>query len=247
VFSILQTIHRCTPYAGFGFEEPGDFRLGRRIGCVGIFWVVAVGFGLFVSDGAVIAADDATAETAHADPAHGEHHEVHIGTKGADTSPEEFKSDLAIFTFVVFLLLLGILWKFAWGPIAAGLEKREAGIRKAIDDANAAREAAEEMRSEHAGHLQAVQEEIREILAEARRDAEHTKQEIISEAQKEAEAARNRATDDIGRARDAAIKELFDGAAQLVADAAEHVLSRSLTGDDQSRLIDEALSKFSRN
>ena len=40
-------------------------------------------------------------------------------------NPLEFKTDLALWTAVVFLLLLAVLWKFAWGPLAEGLDKRE--------------------------------------------------------------------------------------------------------------------------
>jgi len=45
------------------------------------------------------------------------------------TGLQEIKADLAIYTFVVFLLLLGILLKFGWGPIMAGLDKREKSMR----------------------------------------------------------------------------------------------------------------------
>ena len=46
-----------------------------------------------------------------------------------------WKSDLAIWTAVVFLVLLAILWKFAWGPIAEGLDKREQEIADQIAEA----------------------------------------------------------------------------------------------------------------
>src|SRR5215213_4480103 len=67
---------------------------------------------------------------------HGEH--THIG--GPQTpaeqklaeDPTEISLDLATFTFVVFLLLLAILWKFAWGPISAALERREHTIAEHI-------------------------------------------------------------------------------------------------------------------
>ncbi len=83
-------------------------------------------------------------------------------------------------------------------------------------------------------------------LPKAAGDAEHAKQEIVSEAQKEAENAKQRALHEIGRARDAALKDLFDVMASEVAHATEHVLGRSVTGADQDRLIDEALAQFPR-
>jgi F-type H+-transporting ATPase subunit b len=209
-------------------------------------WALMLGVVLLpIGIAGVPAAEEGQKGEAHGDP--GERHETHIDTEGVSTDASEFKSDLAIFTLVVFLLLLGILGKFAWGPIVAGLEKREAGIRQNIDDAEAARLKAEQMLAAHAEKLDQVQDEIREIIAEARRDAEHTKQDIVNTAQREAEVSRQRAIVEIERAKDAALKELFDTAAAQVADATEHVLSRSLNDDDQNRLIEEALSQFRQN
>jgi F-type H+-transporting ATPase subunit b len=160
--------------------------------------------------------------------------------------PLNFKGDLAMWsgiTFVIFIILLG---RFAWKPLIAGLDKREARIRDDISAAEAARVNAEQMLAQHAQTLAKVQDDVRAILAEGRRDAEHAKQEIISVAQKEAEAAKQRALHEIGRARDAALKDLFDVMASEVAHATEHVLGRSLSGADQDRLIEEALAQFPR-
>ena len=102
------------------------------------------------------------------------------------------------------------------------------------------------MLAEHAKRMAQVHEEVREALAEARRDAEHLKQEIVGLAQKEAQAAKDRAVQEISRARDSALKDLFDVMANEVAQATEHVLGRSVTSSDQDRLIEEALSQFPR-
>ncbi len=177
---------------------------------------------------------------------HGGGHEAHIGEEGVSDDPAEFKSDLAIFTFLVFLLLLGLLYRFAWGPVTEGLERREMSIRDNIAGAEAARIKAEKMLAEHAAKLDKVQDEVREIIAEARRDAEHTKNEIMATAQKEAEATRVRAVQDIERARDKALDDLFDHMGRCVREATETVIGRSLTGADNERLIDEALSGFAQ-
>ena len=123
------------------------------------------------------------------------------------------------------------------------MDKRESGIREDIASAERAREQAATMLSDHEAKLAGVQEEVKEILAEARRDAEHTKTEIMAAAQSEAEATRDRALGDIERARDQALKDLFDQVATQVASATEHVLGRSLDAADQQRLIAEALAE----
>jgi F-type H+-transporting ATPase subunit b len=198
----------------------------------------------------VFAADPPAAEKGEA-PHKAEHgaggHSSHIGEQGVSKDPSELRQDLAIFTFIVFLLLMAILWKFAWGPISAALDKREEGIRRAIEEAELGRQQAQQMLADHAAKLDQVQDEVREILAEARRDAEHTKQDILNTAQKEAEAAKQRAVQDIERARDSALHELFDAMANQVANATEHVLGRTVNDKDHERLIQEALAQFPRN
>ena len=159
--------------------------------------------------------------------------------------PMSFKTDLAIWSLVVFLLFVFVLKKFAWGPLSAGLDAREQRIREDIASAESARERAEAMLADHEAKLAGVQEEVKEILAEARRDAEHTKNEIMAAAQGEAEATRDRALGDIERARDMALKDLFDQVSTQVAAATEHVLGRSLDAADQQRLIAEALADVS--
>lgn len=169
------------------------------------------------------------------------------GEAGHDTGPplKPESIDLPLFSFIAFVILVLVLGKFAWGPLIEGLDNREAHFRNQLAEAEAARVQAEKMLKEHAAKLDAVQDEVRAIIDEAKRDAEHTKNDIIAQAQKEAQATQDRAIHEIERSRDAALKELFDTLSGQVASATEHVIGRSLDGDDQNRLIDEALSQFS--
>lgn len=157
----------------------------------------------------------------------------------------ELKEDLALWSLITFLVFLFVLKAFAWGPLVEGLDKREANFRNQLAEAEAARKQAERMLQEHAAKLESVQDEVKAIIDEAKRDAEHTKNDIIAQAQKEAKLTQDRAIHEIERSRDAALKELFDTMSSQVTSATEHVIGRSLNGDDQNRLIDEALSQFS--
>ena len=181
------------------------------------------------------------AEAEHADDHHGE-------AKGPMTASQN-DVDLMLWSLVTFVVFVFVLRKLAWGPLMEGLEKRESGVLQNIADAESARIKAEKMLAAHAEKLDKVEAEIRELLAEARRDAEHAKADIVAAAQKEAEATRQRAVEDIGRARDQALDDLFAHMGQAVRLATEQVVGRSLTGADHERLINEALSSVtpSRN
>jgi len=200
--------------------------------------VVFVPVGVVCASGSAVKSDH--------EAAHGVHH-AHVGAPQTEPEvfdPADFRKDLAAYTFVVFLLLLVVLTKYAWGPVTEALDEREESIRKNIEDAETARIRSEEILAEHAGKLNAVQDEVREIIAEARRDAEHTKAEIVASAQKEAEATANRATEEIERARDNALAELFSTMSVQVTEATEHVLGRTINEEDRGRLVDEALAQL---
>ena len=181
------------------------------------------------------------AGTPAADTAHGGGHTAH------DTSvPLKFKDDLAFFSLVVFLIFVGVLGKFAWGPMIQGLDKREAGIQKAISDAEDNRRKSEAMLAEYEQKLKAAEQTVASMVAEARRDAERTSQDLVVSAQKEVGLIRDRAKDEIRQAKDTALAEVFTQINSQVVLATEHVLGRALQDDDQDRLVSQALAEITR-
>jgi F-type H+-transporting ATPase subunit b len=168
------------------------------------------------------------------------------GHDGADTGvPMQPQNDLVLWTIVTFVVFLVVLKKVAWGPLIEGLDSRESKYRKLLEDARADRDKAVALLAEHEQKLKAAQGEVDEIIAEARRDADRTKADILAAAQKDAEVTRKRALEDINRARDQVISELFDHVRVNVITATEKVLARSLSDADHQKLIDDALSEMS--
>ncbi len=201
-----------------------------------LFKSVVITMGLwfsFFSAATIFAAD----ETGHG---------VHVGThEKTSTDLSDFQTDLAIYTFVVFILLLLILWKWAFGPISQALHDREDKIRKDIEDARHEREKAEELRGEYEGLLEAAEDKVRQIYTEANAKAEEMRNKRMAEADQEAQARIEQAIKEIERAKDQAIAELFQMENQRIVEATEHVLGRALSEDDQNRLVNEALASFS--
>ena len=199
--------------------------------------------------GAPARADDAEAQDAGHARAGGQDAHEHIGLAGgANKDPAEIKRDLAIYTLVVFLVLLTILWKVAWGPIASSLEAREKHIHNEIAAAEGANAEAKRLLGEHAKKMAEVQNEVRAIIDEARRDAQHTQQEIVKQAQVEAQAARDRATREIEQAKDHALQEIFHRAADVATEVAGQILRRSMNPQDHRDLVQQAIKDLpSRN
>ncbi|NIL98582.1 MAG: F0F1 ATP synthase subunit B [Planctomycetales bacterium] len=162
----------------------------------------------------------------------------------AAADPLAVDVDLAIWTAIVFLVTLAVLWKFAWGPICEGLERREQAIADNIATAENAAEEARKLTAEYEAKLAGAADEVRKVMEEARRDAEYTSQQIVEKAQAKAAEEGNRMLREVETAKDAALKEISDSAADLAVDLAGQIVGRELSVDDHSRLIEEAQSDF---
>ena len=155
--------------------------------------------------------------------------------------------DLGIYTFVLFGILVFVLGRYAWGPVMAGLDKREARLRQAHDDADAARAEAQRGLAEVQARLAKANDEIRAMLDEARRDAQVVKDQMKADAATEASADRDRMRREIEMARDQALQEIYQQAVQLAALVSTKAIQRELTPADHTRLLDGALADLRMN
>ena len=165
---------------------------------------------------------------------------------GAEENPNPlvFKTDLAIWTFVVFLLLFFVLKKFAWGPISESLDRREHHIAENIEAAKRTHEDAKQLLAQYEKQLASAADQVRAMLDEARHDAENTKQQIVAEAKAAAQAEHERAIHDIRTATDAAVNELSQRSTDLAVDLAGKIISAKITPEERSRLLQDSLTKF---
>ena len=197
-------------------------------------------------------AESATADPGHhgADAEHGagtEHgDDVHHADGGGHETglPMNLQTDLALWSLITFGIFLVVMKKMAWGPLIEGLDKRESDIRAAIAEAEENQRKSQALLAEYEGKLRDAEQTVADMVAEAKRDAERTSQDIVAKAQADVDAMKTRATEDIGRAKDAALAEVFGSVNSRIALATEHVLGRTLSGDDQERLVEEALAEI---
>jgi F-type H+-transporting ATPase subunit b len=154
------------------------------------------------------------------------------------------KLGLIFWTFIVFIILLWILKRFAWKPILETLDERENRIRAALEDAERSRQEAQETLNKYQQLLDEAKKEAQEILAKSRKTAEATRDEIVQKAQAEANHLIERARKEIDLEREKAIDELRREAVELSLMIASRLIGKSLSPDDHSRLIAESLEQL---
>jgi len=157
---------------------------------------------------------------------------------------KDVQADLAIWTAAVFLVLMLILWKFAWGPLSEGLDKREKHVADQIAQANEANQKAKELLAGYEKKLVDSQDEVRAILDKARRDAEHIGRDMLDKAKADAKAEQERMLKQIDAATTNAIKELADRSAMLAVELAGKIVHAKLNPKDHAKLIEQAVAGF---
>jgi F-type H+-transporting ATPase subunit b len=162
------------------------------------------------------------------------------------------RPDLTIWTIVVFALLYLVL-RYVKLPGASapafvmmieGLRHREKAIRDALEEAKRAQEESQKLREQFQQDMNKAQERVREIHDEARRDAARNKEQMLAQARADIQAERDRLRREMDNARDQALRDLWDQAANLATVVASKAIRRQLTPDDHRRLVDEALSEM---
>jgi F-type H+-transporting ATPase subunit b len=155
---------------------------------------------------------------------------------------------LMIWTIVCFLITLFVLKKYAFGPIQKMIDDRGERIRKAIAEADHARDEARALLEEHRKLIGQARHEAEEIRVEVRRDAESMRERL----REEIEVDRQRRLEETKRQIEAetarSLAQIRSEVAELTLLAASKVTGKVLDSADQRRLIDEAISSldFSR-
>jgi F-type H+-transporting ATPase subunit b len=148
-----------------------------------------------------------------------------------------------VWVFVIFFLLLGILWKFAWKPLLAAVEGREKRIADSLAKAEEVNRASAEIARRQQEAMEEAQRQAKAVLDESRLSAERYRKEQVEAAKKESEEFLDRAKREIAleeiRARDALRKEVVD----LTLEAASRVLGQRVSSDDDRRLAEQVVGE----
>ena len=161
-------------------------------------------------------------------------------------NPADVRFDMAIYSAVVFFLLLFLLGKFAWGPISHGLETREKSIASKIEQATRAADEATAQLKQYETKLAAAADEARAIVAQAHKDGEATREKIVAEANAAAQRERERAVADINAAKNEALREIAKQSVDTAIALAGNIVKREVKPAEHERLISDALSGFNK-
>ena len=191
---------------------------------------------------APVAAETPVAET-HTEVGHAE-----VGAHGGEsTLPPFLRFDpgVWIWTVVVFVLLLLILKKMAWGPIIASLNEREKSIKDSLDQAAKIQDESKRIAEEQNKILAAARLEANALVQSSRQAGEDLRRKLEQSAQEEKARIIASATAEIETSKRAAMAELRKTTADLSILIAEKLIHASLDDAKQRALVDQLINEVS--
>ena len=167
---------------------------------------------------------------------------------GESGASNPFAGDIgnALWTLVIFGIVVLVLAKFAWGPILGALQKREDFIHDSLTQAKRDREEAEAKLKEYGAKLDTARDEATALVEEGRRDAETLRHKLEEQARAEAQATLERAKREIAIATETAVSQLYDLSGSMATDIASRILRRELDAKEHERLISDSIEELRR-
>lgn len=150
---------------------------------------------------------------------------------------------LMVWTLIAFGVSMYVLYKVAFPRISSALEERATRIEKNIDESERQREEAESLLAEYRGRLKEAREQSEDIVARAKKAGESSKQDSIDEGKAKRDELVEQARKEIESEKKRSIEEIRKQVADLTVLATERVARKSLTQEDQERLVQDALDE----
>ncbi len=151
---------------------------------------------------------------------------------------------LMIWTLLLFVISMYALRKLAFPRITEALDKRQKAIEESIEMAERARQEAREMLEEYRARLAEARGQAQEIVQRARKAAEVHEREAQEQVQARREQMLEQTRKDIEAETRRAIDLIRREVAELTVMATEKVTRKTLTTEDQMRLVEEAVNEL---
>ena len=166
-------------------------------------------------------------------------HDVDLGSK--PNPLVQLDPGLFIWTIITFVILFTVLAKFAWRPLLKALKEREDHIRSSLEDAEKARHELEQLNDESDKIIAKAHSEAQEIRSDAKASAEKIKSDLRRQTEIESKKLKDDALVQIQLEKDKAISEIRQEVVTLTMSAAEKVIGKNLTVEDNQKLIEKSI------
>ncbi|MBB6447180.1 F0F1 ATP synthase subunit B [Bacillus benzoevorans] len=161
----------------------------------------------------------------------------------AEAAHKAINAGDAVFQLVMFLILLALLKKFAWGPLMGIMKQREDHIANEINEAENNRVEAQKLLDEQRNLLKEARQEAQNLIENAKKQGDVQRDEIIKTARAESDRLKEQAKIEIEQQKENAVAAIREQVASLSVLIASKVIEKELNAKDQEKLINEYIQE----
>jgi F-type H+-transporting ATPase subunit b len=152
------------------------------------------------------------------------------------------KVGLMFWTLIIFVALLVVLSKFAYKPLLAAVEAREAALEKAITEAKADRAEAAKLLAEQQKQLAETRADVQKVMADGRAATDALRAEMLEKVKAEGADMLDRTRREMQAEKEKAVAELRREAVDLAISGASKVIGRNLDSATDRSLVESYLA-----
>lgn len=162
-----------------------------------------------------------------------------VGTLG-------LKADVFVAQLLNFLIIMFVLWRWAYKPLLKILDDRQARIQKGLADAESAGTRLAEIEKEHAAVLAKAREEAAGVIKDAHARGEEKREEMLAKSRDEISKLVTDARKKIAEEREQAAHELKKEISALVVATAEMVLKEKIDTKKDAVIMEGTVKKVKK-
>lgn len=166
-----------------------------------------------------------------------------LGAAAEHASESHFNGGDILYQLAMFLILLALLKKFAWGPLMGIMKEREDHISNEITAAENSRLEAKKLLEEQRELLKQSRLEAQGLIENAKKQGDVQREEIITLARSESERLKESAKIEIEQQKDKAVTAIREQVASLSVLIASKVIEKELSAADQEKLINDYIQE----
>lgn len=145
---------------------------------------------------------------------------------------------------VIFLLVLGVIWRYVVPPVKRAMNERQEMVRRQIEESQQARTRLDEAEARYSQAIAEARVEAANIRETARADAQQIKDEMRQQAEQEVARIRQRGEEQLATQREQVVRELRGELGKLAVTLAGRIVGESVADDARragtvDRFLDE--------
>jgi F-type H+-transporting ATPase subunit b len=172
---------------------------------------------------------------------------AHAQKAAASASPTaafNLNAQLFLAQLINFAIVLFILWKWVFTPVAKKLQERTDRIEKAMADANSTEKEKQEFAVWKQQEMSKARQEASSIVTAAQSDANKAKDDILHQTKDEQQKLIDQAKKQIEQEKNSQLQSAKAELADLITNATEKILRQKLDPKKDGELIKESLTNI---